>query len=355
MENLPKGIRPRGDKFFVDVSLNGQRRTATCDTLREAITTQEQLRKELEGGGLGRKSWTIGYTFERVCAAPHNVKPKKLSGWSGAKAEAHLVLNGRQCVEFFGHDTRLDTIDLVRVEEFTASLRQKRNSDSTINRKLAALSKLFTFAHARQGCSVKVDMPRTETRTQRHGEFDAAEEAKIVHTFRQWDKHDHADVCIVLVDTGLRCGELWKLRHSEVDFRSGALVLLDTKNDGDRVVPMTSRVRKIMERRCAGGGQPFPFSNDWLHHAWVTLRAHLGRTNDPTFVPHTFRHTCALRLVRRGVPLNVVKKWLGHSSIATTMIYADAVPQDLNAARDLLDAHAVVPAPAKPKLTVVGD
>jgi integrase len=347
MSTLPRGIRSRGDKFFVDLSLNGQRRTATCDTLAQAVVERDKLRAELEGGKLGRKSWTIGYTFERVCAAPHNVK-KKLSGWQGAKAEAHLIVNGKLCVEFFGHDTKLDEIALPRIEEFTASLRQKKNSNGTINRKLAALSKMFTFALARQGCSFKPEMPRTEEGKSRHGEFDEREEALIINTLRQWEKHDHADVCEVLIDTGLRTGELWKLKRSEIDFRSGTLVLLDTKNDSNRIVPMTARVRKIMERRCAGGGQPFPFSNDWLHHAWVTLRTHLGRTDDPVFVPHTFRHTCAVRLVRKGVRLNTVMKWLGHSNIQTTMIYADAAPNDLNEARDLLDS-----AVEAPKLKVV--
>ena len=37
--------------------------------------------------------------------------------------------------------------------------------------------------------------------------------------------------------------------------------------------------------------------------------------------PHTLRHTCATLLRRKGVPLRIVQKILGHSSIKTTEIY----------------------------------
>jgi len=39
------------------------------------------------------------------------------------------------------------------------------------------------------------------------------------------------------------------------------------------------------------------------------------------FHPHTLRHACATLLRRKGVPLRIVQKILGHSSIKTTEIY----------------------------------
>lgn len=44
--------------------------------------------------------------------------------------------------------------------------------------------------------------------------------------------------------------------------------------------------------------------------------------------PHVFRHSHATHAVRRGVPLDLVKDTLGHSSIATTQIYLKANPAD---------------------------
>lgn len=39
--------------------------------------------------------------------------------------------------------------------------------------------------------------------------------------------------------------------------------------------------------------------------------------------PHTFRHSTALHLLQSGVELNVVRAWLGHSSIETTHAYME--------------------------------
>ena len=40
--------------------------------------------------------------------------------------------------------------------------------------------------------------------------------------------------------------------------------------------------------------------------------------------PHMFRHSRALNLYRKGVPLPLIAEWLGHSNLETTLIYAYA-------------------------------
>ena len=47
----------------------------------------------------------------------------------------------------------------------------------------------------------------------------------------------------------------------------------------------------------------------------------MGLARDPFFVIHSLRHTCASRLARAGVPIVVVKEWLGHKDIQTTLRY----------------------------------
>ena len=37
-----------------------------------------------------------------------------------------------------------------------------------------------------------------------------------------------------------------------------------------------------------------------------------------------FRHSRALNLYRKGVPLPLISEWLGHSNLETTLIYAYA-------------------------------
>ena len=40
------------------------------------------------------------------------------------------------------------------------------------------------------------------------------------------------------------------------------------------------------------------------------------------YTPHSFRHSIAVHMLEAGIPLPVIKNFLGHSSIEATMIYA---------------------------------
>lgn len=54
---------------------------------------------------------------------------------------------------------------------------------------------------------------------------------------------------------------------------------------------------------------------------------------------HALRHTCASRLVNKGIDLYVVKEWLGHSSIQVTEKYAHLAPHKLSHAATVLDEY----------------
>ncbi|MGA5504962.1 tyrosine-type recombinase/integrase [Streptomyces umbrinus] len=54
-----------------------------------------------------------------------------------------------------------------------------------------------------------------------------------------------------------------------------------------------------------------------------------GRRTGIAFDPHWCRHTAATRALRDGVPIEVVSKLLGHSSVTTTSavyIWASRMP-----------------------------
>ena len=56
--------------------------------------------------------------------------------------------------------------------------------------------------------------------------------------------------------------------------------------------------------------------------------ADMGRNICPSIpkrvTPHMFRHSRALNLYRKGVPLPLLSEWLGHANLETTLIYAYA-------------------------------
>ena len=51
---------------------------------------------------------------------------------------------------------------------------------------------------------------------------------------------------------------------------------------------------------------------------------------------HTLRHSCARHLLMHGILINYLSRWLGHSSIQTTVVYLELVP-------DPTDSLASVP------------
>ena len=64
-------------------------------------------------------------------------------------------------------------------------------------------------------------------------------------------------------------------------------------------------------------------------HALVERCAAAASKTQPTLAdkrvsPHTIRHTTATHLLRSGVDINTIRGWLGHVSLQTTNIYAEA-------------------------------
>ncbi|TKJ41162.1 hypothetical protein CEE37_05710 [candidate division LCP-89 bacterium B3_LCP] len=51
---------------------------------------------------------------------------------------------------------------------------------------------------------------------------------------------------------------------------------------------------------------------------------------------HNLRHTAASDLVRNGVHLTKIQKFLGHSSVKVTEIYTHVLPEDLREVAEAL-------------------
>ncbi len=51
-------------------------------------------------------------------------------------------------------------------------------------------------------------------------------------------------------------------------------------------------------------------------------------TDGPHRTPKGLRHAYAIHALNRGVPLNMVSKWMGHAQMETTAIYANAVGEE---------------------------
>ena len=143
-----------------------------------------------------------------------------------------------------------------------------------------------------------------------------------------------------LIDLGCRVNELLGLEKRYVDFNNNQINFNERKNDNAVAVPMTDRVKKIMKLYCNNKrdfDRVFILEYDQLNGIWQQARKSLGYADKKFYTLHLCRHTTASRLVQRGVPLLLVKDWLGHEDIKTTMIYAHLQPRALHSVVEVLN------------------
>ncbi|MBN1173221.1 MAG: tyrosine-type recombinase/integrase [Micromonosporaceae bacterium] len=146
---------------------------------------------------------------------------------------------------------------------------------------------------------------------------------------------------LVLLDqTGLRIGEALGLRHADLHLRAGQVEVVPR---GDNV--NGARVKGLKARVVPAPVAVFDAYADYMEAEYGTLdcdwvfvnlfRPPVGapmtadtvaklaarlrdRTGITSFTPHTLRHGYATRLLRAGVPVEVVAELMGHASPTTT-------------------------------------
>jgi integrase len=139
---------------------------------------------------------------------------------------------------------------------------------------------------------------------------------------------DHLTPAVLLsMNTGLRRGELLKLRWSSVDITGRLLTIegANAKSRQTRHIPLNDEAISVLTRwheQSGDGHRVFEIATG-LKTAWSHL---LKRAQINAFRWHDLRHHFASRLVQRGVPLNTVRDLLGHSSVAMSLRYAHLAP-----------------------------
>ena len=124
----------------------------------------------------------------------------------------------------------------------------------------------------------------------------------------------HAFIIRLAVSTGLRWGELCRLRSC--DLVSGMLTIANTKSGRMRRVPVPESTATEIRRR-AGRLVPYVEGSAGSFNKLVRRRSGVA-----TFHVHQLRHTFACRWIERGGSLPSLQQVLGHASVTTTQHYA---------------------------------
>ena len=150
---------------------------------------------------------------------------------------------------------------------------------------------------------------------------------------------DERETCIVevLYSTGCRVSELCSIRVDDIDWEKREITVLGKGSkyrkvflNAKAIVSMDAylktRKHSSMWLVCneRGGGQMHPAN---IQKIFARMEKETG-----IFVtPHIMRHTMATQALT-GTGVEVVQQMLGHSNVATTMIYAEVDPTTIHAA-----------------------
>ncbi|MEM1626414.1 MAG: site-specific integrase [Sulfolobaceae archaeon] len=131
----------------------------------------------------------------------------------------------------------------------------------------------------------------------------------------------------LLIDTGLRSKELLTLKKSDIDIERRMIVVRNTKNGEERVVFFTDRTADLLKKYLptVKGEKLFDISYQALYKAIKRV----GKKVGVELRPHILRHTFATVAIKKGIPLPVVQRLLGHKDIKTTQIYLHLITDDI--------------------------
>lgn len=219
-------------------------------------------------------------------------------------------------------DPILTSIDQKVVEGLVAELRSTGQANGTINRKLSTLSVMLKVAEEKGWVTSPPKIPRLREAKGRVSVFSKAQEKAILSYFAGYDQDAH-DITVCLFDCGARKANVLGIRWDENVVEDKLRFYPDgTKGENHIVVPMTPRVKGIMDHRAGKGEGPFlHVTPTQFRYRWDKMREALGRTNDPEFIPHTCRHTFITRLLEGGVGELTVQRLAGHQDLSTTQRY----------------------------------
>jgi integrase len=161
--------------------------------------------------------------------------------------------------------------------------------------------------------SVRFDKEKSRERTLEDDEFSRLLDACSGHLYQ---------IVTMALNTGMRVGEILGLKWEDIKLDQGKIEVKHTKNDEDRIIPISLFLHQMLESMPRRSGYLF-LNRDGgrigtIKTAWGNA---LRRADIDDFRFHDLRHTVASRLARAKVPESVIAMILGHKRTTITSRY----------------------------------
>ena len=206
-----------------------------------------------------------------------------------------------------------------------------QRAPATVNREFSVLSRILTLAvnegllHNNPCRLVK----RFRVDNGRIRYLSAEEEARLMKALEAQPLTKR--IVTMALYTGMRRGEIFNLKWSEVDFDRDLIHVRQTKTAKDRVIPISPRIREMLaeqvtQQAVSTDGYVFPSGKTGgrLTHTKNSFRTACDTAGLTDFRFHDLRHSAGTRLAEAGVNIVVIAEILGHGSLTMTKRYTHA-------------------------------
>lgn len=136
--------------------------------------------------------------------------------------------------------------------------------------------------------------------------------------------------CLTLALTGARISEPLELTPLHIDTVAKTITLRTLKRRKlvHRTVPVPDELLEMLElihdtRNRKNADKPLWPVDRATAHRWVKDAMAIAGIVGPPASAKGLRHGFAIAALDKNVPLNIVSRWLGHSNLQTTTIYAN--------------------------------
>jgi len=333
-------VYKRGNTWYIDYRWNGKRvrkRVGGDKSTAELVLKKVEIDVARQEAGLGRQKVRF---FEFLKEHREHIETTKSPGTN--RRYKTCLDNFERFVSLLGL-TWLSEVTPLIIERYKEKRLAEGAQPKTVNVELDAISGLFSRAVRLELLETNpvAKAGRTKEQNRKPPRFLSAAEIERV---KQACDGQVRDIFEVLIETGMRRGELENLRWSDVDLANGWIQIQPRgdwtpKHGRSRKIPMRPRVREILLRRKRDAKYEWVFhraSGEKVGQLWNLLSRVYKRAGVPNACVHTTRHTFASHAVMSGVDLYTVGKLLGHSDVTTTQIYAHLAQDHLKRAANLI-------------------
>ena len=290
--------------------------------------------------------------------------PKTVSTYKAALNQFRIYLSVANGIKFADMD--FDCFSREKVYEFLVYLRDERSlSVNTLNNRLAAIRSFLEFCSDEDISlsSYLADVQKIHSfKGVKSSKVEYLTETQLKFLYTLPDIHTRIGrrnrfIMIFLYETGARVNELLSLKLCDIIPSDGRNILRITgKGSKTRYVPIMEDAQAHLDAYLdefhkekypdsllfytTHQNKPTPMTAanvDRMLKKHASLAADVDHGFPKQLHAHMFRHSVAMAMYKKGIPLSYIKDFLGHESYETVQIYAYADSQTIADALSMID------------------